>query len=167
MRSSLTEGDAATRREQWSAPRTLTRFFGTAALLGSSLVYTVSVWTSDASSPARPASIVLVWAVIAVALIKAASEAWGLTERRDRRHSVLRRVAIVMLGDLRRVTVARFVLLALGGLLVPCLVVGGVLRPEARLPALFMCALLVAGEACERYLFFRSAPASRMPGGLP
>jgi hypothetical protein len=26
--------------------------------------------------------------------------------------------------------------------------------------------LLVAGELFERYLFFRAAPASRMPGGI-
>jgi hypothetical protein len=30
-----------------------------------------------------------------------------------------------------------------------------------------LLALLLAGEFSERYLFFRAAPASRMPGGLP
>jgi DMSO reductase anchor subunit len=41
------------------------------------------------------------------------------------------------------------------------------LDPDAtRALALVLLGALLAGELLERYLFFRAAPASRMPGGL-
>jgi DMSO reductase anchor subunit len=71
-----------------------------------------------------------------------------------------------MLGDLRRATVARFALLALGGGVLPLAATLAHTASGLRPIALLMLALLVAAELAERYLFFRAAPASRMPGGL-
>lgn len=157
----------ATRREQWSGPQTGVRFFGTTLLLGSALVFAVSAWTNAATSAVPRPATELPSVVLAVALVKAAVEGWALTRKRERRHSTLRRVAIVMLGDLRRVTAARFGLLLLGGVLVPLLVTSGHVTRGTEYAATFMVFALLAAEACERYLFFRSAPASRMPGGVP
>ena len=154
---------AATRREQWSAPGTAVKFFGTATLLGSATVFAVSQWTSE--TPGRPRELVDV--VIAAAIAKALVEARALLRARDRRHSTLRRVAILMLGELRRVTISRFVLLFAGGLALPALVANGHYAGGPRAMAVMLLVLLLAGETCERYLFFRSAPASRMPGALP
>jgi DMSO reductase anchor subunit len=151
----------ATRREQWSAPQTGVKFFGTTLLLGSALVFLVSTWTGRSHAPALPGLI------IAVALVKAALEAWSLSRKHDRRYSALRRVALVMLGDLRQVTITRFALLLLGGILAPLIALYGTVANGARATSVFILCALIAAEACERYLFFRSAPASRMPGGLP
>jgi DMSO reductase anchor subunit len=59
--------------------------------------------------------------------------------------------ATLMLGPLRRVTTARFAIFAIGLLLLPF----------ATWPAL---ALLIAGQLCERYLFFTCIAAPKMPG---
>jgi hypothetical protein len=69
-----------------------------------------------------------------------------------------------MLRDLAPATRARFVSGALGGLALPAIA----LLSGTRFPALAiaMFALLLCGELCERYLFFKAAPPSRMPGGL-
>jgi DMSO reductase anchor subunit len=77
-----------------------------------------------------------------------------------------------MTRDLRRVTTGRFICGALGGMLLPGL--GALLGADALLQAGVGIAVLVvaafvlclAGELCERYLFFAAAPASKMPGGL-
>jgi hypothetical protein len=106
--------------------------------------------------------------VLAVTAVKLASEAAVLRHRRDPRHSVAKRMAIVMLGDLRGATNARFGCALGGSLLAPIVVAltgsaGWIVVPVA----LLMVALLLAGELAERYLFFRAAPPSRMPGGIP
>lgn len=157
---------AATRREQWSAPQTAVKFFGTSVLLGTALVVTITAWTLGANSENLPGVGGLLRLIAAVALLKAGLEAWALSRRRDRLHSASRRVAIVMLGDLRAVTLARFALLASGGLLLPLALGALEGRAALRVVTLGMLLLLIAAEACERYLFFRSAPASRMPGAI-
>jgi hypothetical protein len=66
-----------------------------------------------------------------------------------------------MVGDLRGVTIARFLAGTSG------LAIGAILLwqgPITPLVPVAMFALLLAGEGCERYLFFRAAPPSRMPG---
>jgi len=154
---------AATRREQWSLPHTAVKFFGTSILLGTGMVVAVAAWTAQAGFGARG----LLRLVAAAALAKAAFEVWALSRRRDRLYSASRRVAFVMLGDLRSVTFTRFGLLAAGGLVLPALAATMDDRAALRCATLVMLLLLVAAETCERYLFFRSAPASRMPGAVP
>jgi Fe-S-cluster-containing dehydrogenase component/DMSO reductase anchor subunit len=155
----------ATRREQWSPSHTGLKFFGTTALLGASSVVTVSAFTLPSS--ATPSSTPLFFFVVASAALKLAFEARELSHARDLRQSALKRMAIVMLGDLRRATVLRFLLLAGAGVALPLLALSaeptaGGLRPVA----LLVLVLLSVAELTERYLFFRAAPASRMPGGL-
>jgi DMSO reductase anchor subunit len=90
-------------------------------------------------------------------------EGHSLTHAADRRSTALKRMAIVMLGELRMMTVMRFVLLALGGVVLPLASIGGYVTVAT---ATIAPVLLLLGELSERYLFFRAAPASRMPGGL-
>jgi DMSO reductase anchor subunit len=75
----------------------------------------------------------------------------------------MKRVAILMVGALRRATLLRFAAGVLGGIVVPLLLlfIGG---PPSLPAGAVMVVLLAIGELCERSLFFRSAPASRMPG---
>jgi Fe-S-cluster-containing dehydrogenase component/DMSO reductase anchor subunit len=155
----------ATKREQWSAAHTGFKFFGTTVLLGGASVVVVSAFTLPAR--AVPGSASLMWLVFGAAAVKLCFEVQELSNARNLRQSALKRMAIVMLGDLRNATVLRFALLLAGGLLLPLLIAtqhfdAAALRPAA----LATWLLLVAAELTERYLFFRAAPASRMPGGL-
>jgi len=81
----------------------------------------------------------------------------------------------VMIRDLERPTLARFLCGGVGGIVIPGLTLmvlpeglaGGGFSPGLRASAVAALLLLLAGELLERYLFFKAAPASRMPGGLP
>jgi len=154
-----------TRREQWSFGHTGTKFFGTTLLLGCASVLTVSTWGE--SSYVAGSSSLLLSTIMVTTLLKLAFEGHLLTHASDRRSTALKRMALVMRGELERVTLSRFALLVLGGLLLPSLLVWRLLPPTSATPlTLLIVATLLAGELAERYLFFRAAPASRMPGSL-
>jgi formate dehydrogenase iron-sulfur subunit len=155
-----------TRREHWSAVRTGIAFFGTMVVLGGALVHVAAC----AARGAEDGSLVipsLLWIVIATAGIKIALEISELCHIRNRRTSAKKRMAQVMLGELGGVTTARLCLLGVGGLLLPSLLITAFSSGRAACAgATVMFCLLFAGELMERYLFFRAAPASSMPGGL-
>jgi formate dehydrogenase iron-sulfur subunit len=154
-----------TRREQWSFAQTGVKFFSTTLLLGSASVLTVSTWGATAEVAAMPSLLVSV--IMGTTLLKLAFEGHSLSHASDRRATALKRMGMIMLGELKHVTVARFSLLALGGLVLP-LVLSRHLVPATATTVITLLILttLLAGELAERYLFFRAAPASRMPGGL-
>jgi DMSO reductase anchor subunit len=98
------------------------------------------------------------------ASLKLAVEASTFGHLRDRQHTVWKRIALVMSRDLRTVTTWRFLTGIAGGVVAPALcLLAGVGAPALAVVALL---LMAAGELLERYLFFKAAPASRMPGGL-
>jgi Fe-S-cluster-containing dehydrogenase component/DMSO reductase anchor subunit len=156
-----------TRRAQWSAVQTGVRFFGTALSLGAASTLALHAFT-DAPEAARRIASSSCFVVFAATAVKLALDAALLRHRRDPRHSVLKRMAVVMLGDLRSMTIVRWACAVVGGGLVPvALVLAGF---DGRLVApatVLMLASLLVSEIAERYLFFRAAPSSRMPGGLP
>ena len=155
-----------TRREQWSAVRTGIEFFGTTLVLGGAAVQVAAhdALAAGAVSAVAPS---LLWLVATTAGVKIALAASGLLHVRDRRTSTLKRVAQVMLVELGGVTTARFCLLLLGGLILPSVLATAIMTGSAaRALSLVMLFALLAGELMERYLFFRAAPASSMPGGL-
>jgi DMSO reductase anchor subunit len=112
-------------------------------------------------------------ALALAAAIKLGFELTILRHIHDRHHSVLKRSALLMVRDLRRVTLARFICGALGGVVLPAL---AVLLIAPRVPAdagpllgvltVAIFVLCLAGELSERYLFFSAAPSSKMPGAL-
>jgi DMSO reductase anchor subunit len=140
------------------------KFFGTTLLLGAAMVLAVGSWTSGHSQSSEQVSRALVFVVFAVNAIKVMRELTLLLHFRDARQSTGKRMALVMLGDLRTATNMRFALAAVGGLVLPALV--WQTGFEGRAASTIMFVLLLAGELIERYLFFRAAPASRMPGGI-
>jgi formate dehydrogenase iron-sulfur subunit len=148
-----------TRREQWSFAQTGVKFFSTTLLLGAASVLAVSSFSSNllATSP-------LLTAIVATSALKLLFEGALLTQASNRRATATKRMAVVMLGELRNITVLRFMLLVIGGIVLPFAISLAVL-PAVPTSIALACALL-AGELAERYLFFRAAPASRMPGGL-
>jgi Fe-S-cluster-containing dehydrogenase component/DMSO reductase anchor subunit len=178
---------AATKRAHWRGALTGLKFGLTAVVLGAATVLAISVLWSAAldEGGALPVFVatgayrVLGFALIAAAALKLLAEAAVFRHLRDRHHSVGKRLALLMRGDLGRIAAARFVCGALGGLLLPALGLGLVAsaragsaagRPFSYAPLAVVAVggfvLALVGELCERYLFFAAAPASKMPGGI-
>ncbi len=174
---------AATRRDHWRGSLTGLKFGMTTLLLGVAAVMMVSTVSTVLAGRASPGGAPAFWATAAfrelglalalAAAIKLGFELSILRHVHDRHHSVLKRSALLMVRDLRRVTLARFICGALGGVLLPVLAVLLIAprAPAAAGPmlgaltvAIFL--LCLAGELSERYLFFAAAPSSKMPGAL-
>jgi DMSO reductase anchor subunit len=155
----------ATRRKHWTATRTGVRFFGTSVGLGAATV--LAVGSFSGLDPRDAMASALARCIVATTLVKLGFEAAGLRHHKDRRQTIERRVAIVSLGDLRVATSWRFLLGIFAGLVMPMILATGTLSPSGFGPvtAVMLVALALA-DGLERYLFFRAAPASRMPGGL-
>jgi hypothetical protein len=104
--------------------------------------------------------------------IKLIAEAGIFAWQRASTFTPLRRTAILMTGDLSRVTQLRFAIGIIGGILFPAFLLGGFFSPQASqyhpapilALALFLLLLNLAGEILERYLFFAAAVAPKMPG---
>ena len=179
---------AATRRDHWRGSLTGLKFGLTTLVLGVATVLMVSTVATMVSGYAHrpepgagllpfsstPAFRQLCAVLGLAALVKMAFELSILRHVRDPHHSVLKRSALLMIRDLRRVTLARFLCGALGGVVLPGLVVAlanpDVLRAAPgglfAVGTILIFVLCLAGELSERYLFFAAAPSSKMPGGL-
>jgi DMSO reductase anchor subunit len=159
----------ATRREHWSATQTGLKFFCSTMILGAATVFTVAA--SSLGAPQLGAATrlptELLDIVLAGASVKLAFELHALNLVRDLRTSAPKRMAIVMLGELRTWTLVRFATLLLAGVGWPLLLLADWLPDSLWCgSAALALPLLLVSELCERYLFFRAAPASRMPGAL-
>ena len=157
----------ATRREAWSGTHTGVRFFGTMIGLGAAAVLLVHVLGARGEPVLTRESSVLLALVLGANLVKLTREAWLLLHRRDRRQSIEKRVAVVMLGDLAPATALRFLAGLAGGIVLPAGLLWSGFGAHGLLLTGALFGLLLAAELGERYLFFRAAPASRMPGTLP
>jgi hypothetical protein len=104
--------------------------------------------------------------VLGTSVVKLTREGWILWYRRDKRRSIEKRMARVMLDDLWRATLLRFTCGFVGGVVLPGWLLASGLTASQKPIAVAVLLFLLAGELAERYLFFRAAPASRMPGGL-
>jgi len=155
----------ATGRAQWSATPTGLKFFGTSLVLGASSVLAVGLFSSPSSGIDHIAE-ALLCVVLASTGVKLLLDLSVLRKHKDRQLSVEKRVARVMLGDLRAITGLRLALSLAGGVVLPALLLGSKLGSDPRAAVTAMVVLLLGGELAERALFFRAAPASRMPGGL-
>lgn len=159
----------ATKRPQWSGLRTALKFFGTTLVLGVATVLAVTSFGADEFDvDSERVFRTLLEALVVASTVKLAYEGELLRHIQSRQHTIEKRMATVMLRDLRLVTLSRFALGLAGGIVVPLIVNTTPLSSSVAAP-LLVCglALSLAGELAERYLFFRAAPASRMPGGLP
>lgn len=158
-----------TKRPQWSGMRTALKFFGTTALLGLAAVLALTSSSVTALDGASQRVLhTMLEALIAASAVKLAYEGELLRHVRERQHTIEKRMAIVMLRDLRLTTVLRFVLGFVGGIIIPSIVHSSRVPSANAAPLLWVgLGFCIAAELAERYLFFRAAPASRMPGGLP
>jgi hypothetical protein len=118
------------------------------------------------------ASPLLCQGLILVAATKLVWEAAIFRHLLFRRMTPLQRSARLLIGDLSRVTLARFALGALGGVLMPLFLLAQSAAKAGAAGAEFIAATgllfvaCLAGELLERYLFFAACAAPRMPGGI-
>jgi Fe-S-cluster-containing dehydrogenase component/DMSO reductase anchor subunit len=168
-----------TQRECWSLVRVGMRFALTGALLGvaavwlSILVSTLAVPSAALFSLVRECGPTLCWTLVATAIAKLAWEAAVFCHLWLRKMTPLKRSALLMRGELSNVTLARFALGLLGGVILPSMLAGDAATLAAgtgMVQFVVMTALLfaacVAGEVLERYLFFAACAAPQMPGGI-
>ena len=128
-----------TRRRWWRTPSTLFRFGMTTAILGC----VVATWTSGdvviAQVGAGLAAIKLLWELVVLRHLRAPAD------------DDLHKTAVLLLGPLGAWFRLRIALTVVGAIVL-------LLLPVLALP------LLLAGELCERRLFFTAVAAPRMPG---
>lgn len=161
----------STRRLFWSGTATSFKFFGSAAVLGLSAMSAAALFTGYLTESlglalmgkelARPLAL--------VTFLKLAYETSIFFHLFDKQQGDLKRSALLMSRELRRLTLSRYALGLFGGIALPLLL--------ERLPteatsfwslslALCILTLCLAGELCERALFFMAMSAPRMPGGI-
>jgi DMSO reductase anchor subunit len=166
-----------TRRELWSFERTLARFLLTSAVLGiatawlSLLLVSRSVETAIAGNLLRAAGPPLTRSLIIAAGLKLTFDLLILRSLADHRLTSLKRTALLVIGILSPIALARVGAGVLGGMVLPVLVLNAL--PESPLPDLMITVSMavawvacLAGELLERYLFFAAVAAPRMPGGV-
>jgi DMSO reductase anchor subunit len=150
----------ATQRPLWSGVRVSLRFYGSMAALGLAGLLAVSTVTGAGSAR------LLAGLLVAAAAVKLLNDAMALRHLRARTHSPEKRAAMLLVGDLKPLAMTRFLAGAIGGVVVALAIV--LAEPGAPAPAvvgvLALCGTL-AGELCERALFFAASAAPRMPGG--
>jgi formate dehydrogenase iron-sulfur subunit len=167
-----------TQREYWSFTRVGVRFTLTAALLGvaatwlSVLIATVVNPSADLTAVVRRYGPLLCRTLITLTIVKLAWEASIFRHLLLGRMTPLKRSAVLHMHELSSVTLARFALALLGGVLMPLFLLSqlptlssaNLVQFTATTGLLFVAC--VAGELLERYLFFTACAAPRMPGGI-
>jgi DMSO reductase anchor subunit len=147
----------ATRRAWWTASITGFKFFLTAAVLGLAAMIVTS-----AAHRERWVTATLSCILVLASALKATGEATLFLHLRDRRHSTLKRSALLAAHDLRRWSVARFVAIGLGGIALP---LANAQRSSLGLAIASLVALAI-GELAERTLFFAASSSPGMPGAV-
>jgi DMSO reductase anchor subunit len=167
-----------TQRECWSFTRVGVRFMLTAALLGvaatwlSVLLATVVSPSAELTAIVRRYGPLLCRTLLALTVAKLLWEASIFRHLLLGRMTPLKRSAILQTHELSSVTLARFALGLLGGVLMPLFLLGqlptlssdSIVQFTVTSSLLFVACVL--GELLERYLFFTACAAPRMPGGI-
>jgi Fe-S-cluster-containing dehydrogenase component/DMSO reductase anchor subunit len=163
-----------TRRRWWSGGRTGVKFALTSAGLGwASTLCSTFVVAATRGAPLSPELVAFGQSgangLLLLTLLKLGSEASIFLHLRDRQQGDLKRTALLLWGDLHRLTACRFVLGILGGIVVPMVFFKALTPSHPGLGLTALCvslACLCAGEILERVTFFTALSAPRMPGGL-
>jgi DMSO reductase anchor subunit len=165
---------AVTGRRWWRLANLIPKFGATAAVTGTSLILVLAAIASLGRHDAGDllgALAPLPFVVMVVTLAQLAAQATLFGHALDREMSELRRTALLLRGDLRRVAVARFACGVVGGGLLALILFANLSGPAptavaALVVATAMLVLTVMGELAERWLFFTASRPPRMPGGF-
>ena len=161
-----------THREWWGGGRTTFKFFLTAGVLGTattSLTYgAAALWLGDAASVQGTVR-TLSWLLMTLTGFKLLGEATVLLHQYDRKLGELKRTVLLLRGQLAKQFIARLATCALGGILLPLLLLGSMGQLSAVGQLVFLSlsfGALLAGEVLERMLFFGALSAPKMPGAV-
>jgi len=159
-----------TSRRWWSAARTSSRFFLTAAVLGlatTNVALNVAGLIEGRDSAVRATAFGLFAPLAALACAKLLLDAEIFLHLKDRGLGELRRTALLLVGELRPFALMRFALGALATLLLLLASRAPGVTPEAQLvQSVIAWLLLLGGEIAERTLFFSAQSAPKMPGAV-
>lgn len=160
-----------TRRKWWSGTSTSLKFFGTAALAGTSTMAATTCLSATLTGEASldgPLRTLLI-ALVGIASLKLIFEASMFRHLWDKQQGDLKRTALLMKRDLKEFTSWRFILGAMGGIVLP----GALLLTDASagatstlVTAALGLMLCIGGEFLERILYFMAVSAPRMPGAV-
>jgi formate dehydrogenase iron-sulfur subunit len=143
-----------TRRPLWHLRRSLPLFFGTMLALGAAGVALFK------PSPT------LLTTLILISSAKCLLEVFILRHVTDGELTPLKKTALLITGRFRQVAFGRLVCLVLGGIGLPLLLITNPF--PSPLPVVMLAfGLLLAGELLERFLYFTTVVAPKMPGGVP
>jgi formate dehydrogenase iron-sulfur subunit len=161
-----------THRQWWGGGRTSFKFFLTAGVLGTattSLTYGSAAFWLGNGNAVQGTVRTLCWLLMALAGFKLLGEATVLLHLYDRKLGELKRTAMLLSGQLAKQFATRLVTGALGGVLLPLLLLGSMEQLSAVGQLVFLAAsfaTLLAGEVLERMLFFKALSAPKMPGAV-
>jgi formate dehydrogenase iron-sulfur subunit len=168
-----------TQRECWSFLRVAMRFTLTCGLLGMAAVWLSILASTIGGTSVELAKVVtesgpaLCRALVVLSVVKLTWEAAIFRHLLFNRMTPLRRSAMLMTGELSSVTLARFALGILGGVVMPALLVnqtnlvsGGAGQIQFVILTGMLFAACLAGELLERYMFFAACATPQMPGGI-
>jgi DMSO reductase anchor subunit len=141
-------------RPLWHWRRSLPLFLGTTLALGAA-----------AAAIVRPAPILFAVVIVATSA-KLLVEVLALRRVTDRTLTPLKKTALLVTGAFQHIAFTRLLCAMLGGIGLPLLLMLNVF-PSAQLVAVLAFGLLLTGELLERFLFFTTVVAPKMPGGLP
>ena len=168
------------RRELWREFISGFKFFTTVAILGLSttlVTSTISVLLIDSVGRQEMFQFSIGPLCLGLTVVSALKMLWEASIFRylkDHSYSILKRTALLMIGNLNRVTLLRFLAGGVGGLLLPPLVYYASQNTGPDSPYIILLiglsvvtfSLTLIGELCERYLFFTTAVGQKMPGGF-
>ncbi len=163
-----------TNRPFWRGSYTTLKFLGTALVLGIPTTLLISWFAAGLSVDVSVTQLMSTYGralcswLIGLTIAKLTYEVLIFAHLSSKLHTPLRRTAMLMTGELRKPTLARFAFGFVGGIATPCVLLAGT---NSGAGALFICVLTVAsfvalliGEFLERYLFFTAVVAPKMPG---
>ena len=164
-----------TRRPTWGGTRTLWRFLGTTIWLGLAATLFAAMLSTSVQTELKLDTVMhellahLGRPLMICAAVKLMYEAADLLHLLDRHQTPLKRLALLMSGDLGGLAIARFALGLLGGIILPWSLLaegehGTPVKWMATVTVMFV--MSVAGELLERTLFFMTAVSPRMPGAV-
>lgn len=161
----------STRRLFWSGTPTTLKFFGSGAVLGLASIAAAASLTGYLSDSLALLEISkdLALPLALLAGCKLAYETSVFFHLFDKQQGDLKRSALLMVRELKNLTLLRFGLGILGGIMLPLLhwtLPVDLTSVLALVLTLSTLALSLAGELCERTLFFMAMSAPRMPGGI-
>jgi Fe-S-cluster-containing dehydrogenase component len=167
-----------TGRDLWNGWNTSVRFLTTMALLGLGTTLLISLAAVGFDGVAGRGILAgygrsILGGLIGIMAAKLLFEFSEFRHLWRKQNTGLKRSATLLAGELAAVTKARFICGVGGGMVLPLALVslgrkiaqGSGLDVLMALEAGSMFAVLLAGELCERYLFFAAVVPAKMPGG--